>query len=57
MVSFQEMSPSKLMEKEAEKLKEGMILIVYKDHSAIRMETEFGEDPFVWRNNSWRRMK
>jgi hypothetical protein len=48
MDSFQEMSPSKLMEKEAEKLKEGKILIIYKDHSAIRMETEFGEDPFVW---------
>ncbi|MCL4683104.1 MAG: hypothetical protein KJZ92_17785 [Rhodocyclaceae bacterium] len=38
-------------------LKEGEILFAYKDGSAIRMETEKGRDPYVWRNGGWRPMR
>lgn len=45
------------MRKEAVKLKEGPLLIVYKDGNSIRCETEKGEDPYVWRNNKWHCMR
>lgn len=38
-------------------LKEGEVLAAYWDHHALRMETEEGEDPYVWRDNQWRRMQ
>ncbi len=37
----------------AEKLQEGGILFVYQDDEAIRMETVEGEDPYVWRYDTW----
>lgn len=40
----------------AEKLREGKVLIAYRDGNAIRMETEYGRDPYVWRDG-WRRMR
>jgi len=41
----------------ARALKEGKILSVYEDRGVIRMETEEGENTYVWRNNTWREMK
>ena len=39
------------------KLNEGKVIFSYKDGNTIRMETENGEDPYVWRNGEWRRMR
>ena len=41
---------------ESMKLKEGPIVFAYDDNGNIRMETEHGEDPFVWRRDHWQRM-
>lgn len=51
------LKPTREMVIRADELNEGGIMIVYKDHNAIRMETMDGEDPFVWRNSNWRRMR
>ncbi len=40
----------------AKLLEEGPVLIVYRDGNAIRMETEQGEDPYVWRDSAWTAM-
>lgn len=48
---------TKLMQEKAKALKEGKILIVYKDGTCIRMETERGVDPYVWRKGNWRKMR
>ncbi len=53
---FDEIRPTEPMLKEAEKLQEGEILICYLDEGSIRIETESGQDPYVWRNGTWRRM-
>lgn len=34
-------------------LNEGPVLIVYRDGTAVRMETEQGEDPYIWRGSTW----
>jgi hypothetical protein len=52
-----EITPTHLMSKEAAKLKIGKIIVCYKDNNAIRIETDKGNDPYVWRNNTWIRMK
>lgn len=49
--------PTVEMIKESLKLNTGSIMVVYKDHNTIRMETELGMNPYVWRNNTWREMK
>jgi len=54
---MKEVRPTKKMSEKAKALNEGRILIVYKDGHAIRMETENGDDPYVWRDNEWRRMR
>ena len=41
----------------AEELNEGDVIFLYKDKTSLRMETEDGEDPYVWRNNNWIAMK
>lgn len=48
--------PSSEMIEAAAKLNEGPIMIVYRDYNTIRMETEKGEDTFVWRGGKWKRM-
>jgi hypothetical protein len=53
---MKEIKLTKLQKEEAKKLGEGKVIVAYLDGKAIRMETENGEDPFVWRNNKWRRM-
>lgn len=53
---FKEIKPTEAMVKKAKELSEGEILIVYKDHNSIRMETEEGLSTYVWRDNNWRRM-
>jgi hypothetical protein len=45
------------MRKAAACLKEGPLLIVYKDGNTVRCETEKGEDPYVWRKGRWCKMK
>jgi hypothetical protein len=45
-----------VMLKEAETLGEGQVLISYLDGTSIRMETEEGEDPYVWRQDHWQPM-
>lgn len=52
-----ELEPTAEMVKAAEVLNEGSILVVYRDGTAIRMETVEGEAPFVWRENHWQRMR
>ncbi len=51
-----EISPTKVMVEQAELLKEGKILIVYRDFNTIRMETESGQNPYVWRSGCWKPM-
>lgn len=38
-------------------LKEGDVVFSYRDGNSIRMETEMGRDPYVWRDGAWRRMR
>lgn len=45
------------MLEEAKKLQEELVLVAYKDHKIIRMETEYGKDPYVWRGGQWKAMK
>lgn len=40
------------MVNEAEKLGEGGIF-AYRDGNCIRMETDTGESPYVWRSGKW----
>ncbi len=51
-----EIRPTRAMVEAAARLNEGPILIVYRDGSAIRMETDQGDDPYVWRGGAWARM-
>jgi len=44
------------MKDAAQKQNLGKILVVYNDAGAIRMETEDGEDPYVWRKGRWKPM-
>jgi hypothetical protein len=46
-----------IMQQQAKQLNSGQILFVYRDGQSIRLETEFARDPYVWRNNTWRRMR
>ena len=46
-----------VMRKAAERLREGSLLVVYKDGNRIRCETERGDDPYVWRKGRWNKMK
>jgi hypothetical protein len=41
----------------AASLGEGAVIYAYKDGNAVRMETERGNDPWVWRGGEWRRMR
>jgi hypothetical protein len=45
------------MIKAALKLRQGPILIVYRDGSVIRCELEHADDPYVWRKGKWVPMK
>lgn len=38
---------------EAKRLNEGLIIVSYNDNGRIRMETEDGLDPYVWRDGRW----
>ena len=53
---FEEIVATKEMVIQADLLLEGPILIIYKDQNDIRMETIDGIDPYVWRDNKWRKM-
>lgn len=50
---FSELTPTEEMKYEAQKLNEGSIMVVYCDDNTIRMETTLGENPYVWRHNTW----
>lgn len=52
-----EIKPTAEMIEAAKKLGTGSIIYCYQDGTSIRMETEDGNDPYVWRNNEWRPMK
>ena len=41
----------------AKDLNEDGVLCVYQDCGKIRMETNKGESPYVWRGDKWVRMK
>jgi hypothetical protein len=41
------------MKSAAKALNEGELLIVYRDGNTIRCETEYGDDPYVWRDDRW----
>lgn len=51
------MEPTPEMQKAAEQLGQGPLLVVYRDGNAIRCETEHGFDPYVWRDGTWRPMR
>ena len=40
----------------AEKLNTGEIIFCYRDCGAIRMETEMGRNPYIWKNGKWKEM-
>lgn len=42
--------------KAASALNEGAIIFVYHDGPALRMETERGVNPYVWRGGNWQPM-
>lgn len=48
---------SKEMMAAAQSLGEGPVLVVCRDGNAIRMETENGDGPYVWRGYCWRTMR
>lgn len=48
---------AKRMIEQAERQDLGKIIFAYKDGNIIRMETENGEHPFVWRKETWREMR
>lgn len=50
---MKEYKPTRDMIIAAKLLNEGDIIFCYLDGKAIRMETEDGEDPYVWRHNKW----
>lgn len=54
---MEKINPTVEMVKQAEFLNQGPILIVYKDDNAIRMETDTGNDPYIWRGGKWCRMR
>ena len=54
---FKEIKLNKVQNDAANKLGEGKVIYSYLDCKAIRMETEEGEDPWVWRNDKWVRMQ
>jgi len=56
-MNLRQILPSLLMKKKAEDLNEGRLLIVYKDGSSVRAETENGQNTYVWRNEEWHPMK
>lgn len=41
----------------ASDLNEGRVLYAYLDGTSVRMETENGADPYVWRGGKWIPMK
>lgn len=50
-------SLTKDQKRAAEELNEGDVIFFYKDATSLRIETEDGEDPYVWRNGNWVKMK
>ncbi len=42
---------------QATSLGEGKIVFACLDGTAVRMETEGGESPYVWRDGNWRVMR
>lgn len=57
---FKELNISELssqMINEAVKLGTGKILCAYRDGTSVRLETENGENPYVWRDGRWREMQ
>lgn len=57
MTDIQEIEPTEEMVEAARLLKTGKIIYCYRDGTSIRMETENGRDPYVWRDNEWRPMR
>ena len=53
---MKEISLTMEQKKAAENLNEGKVIYSYLDGKNIRMETEEGDDPFVWRVDRWKRM-
>jgi len=47
---MKEIQPTDEMKQAATLLRQGPLIYVYLDGQAIRAETEFGEDPYVWRH-------
>jgi len=57
-MKYTELTPTEEMKYEANRLNEGGIMVVYCDAgNSIRMETITGENPYVWRNGTWRVMR
>lgn len=54
--TYREIIPTPEMLKSALALHEGVIETVYVDVTAIRMETELGDTPYVWRQGKWKSM-
>ena len=50
---YPEITLTESMLKEAEKLNTGKVIFAYRDGLAIRIETENGYDPYVWRAGHW----
>lgn len=57
MNRMKEVDATEEMIKEANRLCEGGIQIIYLDGKAIRMETVLGDNPYVWRDDTWRIMR
>ena len=51
-----EMTPTAAMVDAARNAKLGELLVVYRDGTNIRAETDNGKDPFVWRGGRWQPM-
>ena len=49
-------TPTTQMIAAAKQLNTGPIIYTYRDGNAVRMETEYGDDPYVWRRDRWRAM-
>ena len=45
------------MVNKAKQLDEGQVLIVYLDNGRVRLETEKGITPYVWRQGKWKAMQ
>jgi len=50
---MKEIKLTEQQKKAAHTLLEGDVIFAYLDGTAIRMETDLGQDPYVWHNDKW----